>query len=71
MQFDSLAALWSMNGHGAFVWSAYAIAACTLLALVLAPLQKQRRFFAEQRASERRRQLAQRAAIHSAESKNS
>ncbi|HSB96387.1 MAG TPA: heme exporter protein CcmD, partial [Spongiibacteraceae bacterium] len=65
MQFDSLAAMWSMNGHGPFVWSAYAIAAVTLLALVWAPLHKQRRFFAEQRANERRRQLAQRAATSS------
>jgi len=62
MQFDSLAAAWWMSGHGPFVWSAYAIAATTLIALVWIPLQKQRRFFAEQRANERRRQLNQRAA---------
>jgi len=71
MQFDSLAAVWSMNGHGPFVWSAYAIAAVTLLALVWAPLHKQRRFFAEQRDNERRRQLSQRTAPPSAEIANS
>lgn len=55
MQFDSLAAIWWMNGHGPFVWSAYAIAAATLCAIVWAPLQRRRRFFAEQRGIERRR----------------
>jgi heme exporter protein D len=63
--------MWSMNGHGPFVWSAYAIAAVTLIALVWAPLQKQRRFFAEQRANERRRQLNQRAAQAPAATANS
>jgi heme exporter protein D len=55
MQFDSLQAVWQMGGHGAFVWSAYAIALCTLVALVAAPLARSRRFFAEQRGIERRR----------------
>lgn len=61
MQFDSLAALWEMKGHGPFVWSAYAISAATLIAIVWLPLQNQRRFFREQQLAERRRQLAQRA----------
>lgn len=61
MQFDSLAALWSMNGHGPFVWSAYAIAAATLVALVWLPLRRQRRFYRE-RAQAERRAAAQRAA---------
>jgi heme exporter protein D len=59
MQFDSLAALWWMNGHGPFVWSAYAIATVTLGAIVWAPLQRQRRFFAEQRGIENRRSARQ------------
>lgn len=54
MQFDSLSAMWEMGGHGPFVWSAYAIAAITLISLVVAPLQKRRRFFDEQRGIERR-----------------
>lgn len=62
MQFDSLAALWDMNGHGPFVWSAYAIAAATLIALVWLPVQKQRRFFRDQQLAERRRQATQRTA---------
>ena len=55
MQFDSLTALWQMGGHGPFVWSAYAIALITLLALVIVPLQRSRRIVAELRAGERRR----------------
>lgn len=62
MQFESLAALWDMQGHGPFVWSAYAIATATLVALIWLPLQNQRRFFREQQLAERRRQLARRAA---------
>jgi heme exporter protein D len=54
MQFDSLNAIWEMGGHGPFVWSAYAIATITLIAIILAPLQRQRRFFNEQRGVERR-----------------
>ncbi len=59
MQFDSLAALWWMNGHGPFVWSAYAIAVITLCGSVWAPLQRQRRFFIEQRGIENRRSARQ------------
>lgn len=55
MQFDTLQALWQMNGHGPFVWSAYAIALCTLIAVVWSPLARRRRFFIEQRGIERRR----------------
>jgi len=57
MQFDSLAALWWMNGHGPLVW---------------VPLQKQRRFFAEQRGIEHRRSLRQPAPpAHASEPKAS
>jgi len=55
MQFDTWQALWQMNGHGPFVWCAYAIALCTLTAMVWSPLARRRRFFVEQRGIERRR----------------
>jgi heme exporter protein D len=71
MQFDSLAALWEMKGHGPFVWSAYAIAVATLVALVWIPLHRQRRFFREQLAAERRRQASQSAAATSTEATSS
>lgn len=62
MQFDSLQALWQMGGHGPFVWTAYAIALITLLALVVVPLQSSRRIVAELRAGEQRRAARSRAA---------
>ena len=55
MQFETLQALWAMNGHGPFVWSAYAIALGTLAAVVWSPLARRRRFFREQSGIERRR----------------
>ncbi len=62
MQFDSLTALWQMGGHGPFVWTAYAIALITLLALVIVPLQRSRRIVAELRAGEQRRTARARSA---------
>ncbi len=63
MQFDSLTALWQMDGHGAFVWSAYAISIAVLLALVIIPVQRGRRIATELRASDQRR--AARARVNS------
>ena len=42
MQFDSLAAFISMQGHGIFVWSVYAISLLVMVGLVVAPLRKNR-----------------------------
>lgn len=55
MQFDSLTALWQMGGHGPFVWSAYAIAVITLLAIIIVPIQRSRHLLSELRAGEQRR----------------
>jgi heme exporter protein D len=55
MQFESLTALWEMQGHGPYVWAAYAIALAVLIGVVWAPLARQRRFLAAQRQSEQRR----------------
>lgn len=38
MYFSSFSALWSMDGHGAYVWSCYAIVAIVFLLLVLQPM---------------------------------
>lgn len=43
MYFDSLAAALTMDGHGAFVWSAYAITLLVLAAILVAPWRRQRR----------------------------
>jgi heme exporter protein D len=66
MQFDSFSALFAMEGHGVFVWSAYAIAVIILLALVIAPLRKKRRFFRDCALRLRREQAAaERSGEHS------
>lgn len=56
MYFDSLSAALTMDGHGAFVWSAYAITFAVLIALIVFPLLRQRRFFREQGDRLRREQ---------------
>jgi len=38
MYFDSLQSLFYMNGHGVYVWSAYAIGFAVLAVLVWQPL---------------------------------
>ena len=43
MYFDSLAQLWHMDGHGPYVWGAYAIVLLVLIGLVRAPLARRRR----------------------------
>ena len=37
MYFDSFEAIVHMDGHGAFVWAAYAITALVLVMILLAP----------------------------------
>lgn len=56
MYFESLSAALAMNGHGAYVWSAYAITAFVLLQLMLAPRRGRRRLLRELRAEQRREQ---------------
>ena len=43
MYFDDLAQLWHMDGHGPYVWGAYAIVLLVLIGLVRAPLARRRR----------------------------
>lgn len=42
-QFDNFAEFARMAGHGAFVWSAYAIALVVMAGLVACPLGRHRR----------------------------
>jgi len=49
MYFDSLHDVLYMKGHGAFVWSAYAIAIGVLVGLVYVPISRSRRFMRDQR----------------------
>ena len=48
MYFDSLQEILDMKGHGAFVWSAYAIALGVLIGLVYVPISRSRQFMREQ-----------------------
>ncbi|MEJ2531873.1 MAG: heme exporter protein CcmD [Halioglobus sp.] len=43
MYFDSLAAALAMDGHGAYVWSAYAVTLLVLAFLLIAPGRRRRR----------------------------
>lgn len=43
MYFDSLQAVWGMEGHGPFVWAAYAITLAVLALMLAAPLLRARR----------------------------
>lgn len=43
-----------MNGHGAFVWAAYAISLLVLIGLLAAPLRRTRRFMREEQRRLRR-----------------
>jgi len=63
MQFENFAALWEMQGHGPYVWGAYAIAVVVLVGVVWAPLARQRRFIAEQRQAAQRRHQRQQQPI--------
>ena len=44
MYFDSFSALLEMDGHGAFVWTAYCLTAVVLAVLLIAPRLRQKRF---------------------------
>ncbi|MFK7975055.1 MAG: heme exporter protein CcmD [Halioglobus sp.] len=43
MYFDSVAAALEMEGHGGFVWAAYAITFFVLVLIVALPLRRRRR----------------------------
>ncbi len=62
MYFDSLQAVAQMDGHGAFVWSAYGITAVVLGLLIIVPLRRQRalarRIQGELRRARRQQQQA-------------
>jgi heme exporter protein D len=59
MYFASFSDLLSMDGHGAYVWSAYAIVAVVLLIMVRSPLARHRRTIERIR----RRRGVERAAV--------
>lgn len=43
MYFESIADLWSMAGHGVYVWSCYGISLAVLSTMVILPLRQYRK----------------------------
>ena len=54
MYFHSLHALLAMDGHGAYVWTAYAVSALVIAATLCAPVWRRRRILLRLRAELRR-----------------
>ena len=42
MYFEDLHQLWTMDGHGPYVWAAYAIVTTVIVLLVASPLRRGR-----------------------------
>lgn len=57
MYFDSFAAALAMDGHGAYVWSAYVIALVVLAYLIWSPLRRRQVLEKNLRADFRRAEL--------------
>ena len=54
MYFESLAAVWHMDGHGFYVWLAYALTALPLVLMVWLPLTRIRQHWRWLQAEQRR-----------------
>ena len=54
MYFESLAAVWHMDGHGFYVWLAYALTALPLVLMVWLPVKRIRQHWRWLRAEQRR-----------------
>tara|TARA_R110002110_G_scaffold66978_1_gene183037 strand:+ start:133812 stop:134009 length:198 start_codon:yes stop_codon:yes gene_type:complete len=62
MYFSTLQAALVMDGHGAFVWSAYLITLLVLVAMLVMPLRRRRRHLALLRAQVKRNAAEAKAA---------
>lgn len=56
MYFESLGAALAMDGHGAYVWSAYAISLVVVVLMLLVPQRRQGRFLRQLAAEQKRQQ---------------
>ncbi len=56
MYFDSLGAALAMDGHGVYVWSAYAISLVVVVLILLVPRRRQRRFLRRLAGEQKRQQ---------------
>ncbi len=58
MYFDSLTAVFSMDGHGFYVWTAYLVAVIVVAAALIAPVRRRRRLLRQLAGELRRSQAA-------------
>ncbi|MEZ5573351.1 MAG: heme exporter protein CcmD [Halioglobus sp.] len=56
MYFDSLHAVLTMEGHGAYVWTAYLVSVTVIVLVLIAPLRRRRRTLAQLAGELRRNQ---------------
>lgn len=56
MYFDSLSAALQMDGHGIYVWSAYAITAVVLAIVLILPLRREKAFIRQLQGTLKRQQ---------------
>jgi heme exporter protein D len=56
MYFDSLQAALSMDGHGAYVWTAYLMTLLVLAIMLILPIRRQKALLREVAGSARRAQ---------------
>jgi len=56
MYFENLAAALTMDGHGMFVWPAYFIAVLVIVAILIRPWRRQRKFLRLKSAELKRQQ---------------
>ncbi len=54
MYFESLAAVWHMDGHGFYVWLAYGLTLVPLVIMVWLPLKRMRQHWRWLQAEQRR-----------------
>ena len=54
MYFESLSAVWYMDGHGLYVWLAYALTMLPLVIMVWLPLKRIRQHWRWLQAEQRR-----------------
>ena len=54
MYFESLSAVWHMDGHGFYVWLAYALTLLPLVIMVWLPLKRMRQHWRWLQAEQRR-----------------
>ena len=54
MYFESLSAMWHMDGHGLYVWLAYALTLLPLVIMIWLPLKRIRQHWRWLEAEQRR-----------------